>query len=109
MPKKPKQSSAPGSLRVMSWNVNGLRAAAGKGFLDWLAGCDAQIVGLQEVRALPDQLPDAVRTPPGFHTHFHPAERKPGQRGRPRLYGTKVTLRFARDPLASNAGSEAAE
>ena len=76
MPKKPTKHSTPGSLRVMSWNVNGLRAAAGKGFLDWLGRSDAQIIGLQEVRALPEQLPDAVRAPQGFHTHFHPAERK---------------------------------
>ena len=64
------------SLRVISWNVNGLRAAAGKGFLSWLRGSRAQIVGLQEVRALPEQLPPDVRAPRGWHAAFSAAERK---------------------------------
>jgi exodeoxyribonuclease-3 len=55
--------------------VNGLRACAGKGFARWLAGARAEIVGVQEVRALPDQLPDAVREPAGWQAHFQPAER----------------------------------
>ena len=50
-------------VRIISWNVNGLRACAKKGFLDWLADSRAQIVGLQEVRARPEQLPDEVRAP----------------------------------------------
>lgn len=63
-------------LRIVSWNVNGLRAAAKKGFAEWLEAEDADIVGVQEVRAQEDQLPDAVRSPPGLHTHFVAAERK---------------------------------
>ncbi|MEM7410797.1 MAG: exodeoxyribonuclease III [Myxococcota bacterium] len=67
MPKK--------NLRVVSWNVNGLRACAKKGFADWLRASRADIVGLQEVRALEDQLPDDVRAPKRWHTHFFPGER----------------------------------
>jgi exodeoxyribonuclease-3 len=63
-------------LRVVSWNVNGLRACAGKGFLSWLAATRAQLVGLQEVRATPEQLPAEVRAPKRWHTHFVAAERK---------------------------------
>ena len=37
-------------LRIVSWNVNGLRSCARKGFLDWLGKSRAQIVGLQEVQ-----------------------------------------------------------
>lgn len=66
----------PRSLRIVSWNVNGLRAAASKGFLAWLRGCRAQVVGLQEVRALPEQLPDTLRSPRGWHAAFSTAERK---------------------------------
>jgi len=62
-----------GTLRVISWNVNGLRACAGKGFDRWLDESKAAIVGVQEVRALPEQLPASVRTPSGWHTHFSPA------------------------------------
>jgi exodeoxyribonuclease-3 len=61
---------------VVAWNVNGLRAAASKGFLSWLSQSRAQIVGLQEVRALPEQLPPEVLSPRGWHTAFCAAERK---------------------------------
>ncbi len=63
------------NLRILSWNVNGLRACAGKGFSAWLSRSRGEIVGLQEVRALPEQLPDAVRTPRGRQVAFSPAER----------------------------------
>ena len=62
-------------MRIVSWNVNGLRACAKKGFLDVLERSKADVVGIQEVRAFEDQLPDAVRAPPGWHTHFVAAER----------------------------------
>jgi exodeoxyribonuclease-3 len=67
-------------LKIVSWNVNGLRSCAKRGFADWLAGSRAAIVGVQEVRALPEQLPDDVRAPKRWHAHFAPAER-PGYSG----------------------------
>ena len=54
-------------LTVSTINVNGLRAAAGKGFLEWLAATDADVVCLQETRASAAQLPEAVRDPDGWH------------------------------------------
>ncbi len=66
----------PAPLRVISWNVNGLRACAKKGFAAWLRQSRAQIVGLQEVRALPEDLPPEILAPRGWHSHFAPAERK---------------------------------
>lgn len=63
-------------MRVISWNVNGLRACAKKGFLDFLASCNADVVALQETRALPEQLDEGLRSPEGWHTHFVAAERK---------------------------------
>ncbi len=63
-------------LRIVSWNVNGLRACARKGFGDWLARDRAWLVGVQEVRALPEQLPDEIARPRGWHTHFVAAEKK---------------------------------
>jgi exodeoxyribonuclease-3 len=62
--------------RLFSWNVNGLRAATRKGFLDWFRSTEPDILGLQEVRALPEQLEDEVRNPDGYKVRFHPAERK---------------------------------
>ena len=67
-------------MRIISWNVNGLRACAKKGFLDFLANADADVVCLQEVRAFEDQLPANVRAPDGWHSVFNAAER-PGYSG----------------------------
>jgi exodeoxyribonuclease-3 len=63
-------------MKVTSWNVNGLRAAANKGFLGWLERCGADVVALQETRVLAEQLSDEVRSPPGGHLALHPAVRK---------------------------------
>jgi exodeoxyribonuclease-3 len=63
-------------LRVIGWNVNGLRACAGKGFLPWLSDARAHIVGLQEVRAECEELPAELRTPKRWHSHFVSAQRK---------------------------------
>jgi exodeoxyribonuclease-3 len=64
-----------GRARILSWNVNGLRACAKKGFGDWLARCGAEIVGIQEVRARRDQLPDELGDPEGWRSHFVAAKR----------------------------------
>ena len=63
-------------MKIISWNVNGLRAAVRKGFLEWLHQEDAEIIGLQEVRALPEQLKEKTRAPEGWQTHFCCAEKK---------------------------------
>ena len=47
-------------IRVATVNVNGIRAAARRGFGDWLVACDADAVLLQEVRAMPDEVPAGV-------------------------------------------------
>lgn len=57
-------------LTVSTVNVNGLRAASGKGFVEWLAATDADVVCLQETRATLDQLPDEIREPAGWHAVF---------------------------------------
>ena len=67
-------------MRILSWNVNGLRACAKKGFGRWLGRSRADIVGLQEVRARVEQLPDNVRAPKNWHAHFVHAE-TPGANG----------------------------
>ncbi len=56
--------------------MNGLRACAARGFPDWLASSGAEVVGVQEVRALEAELPASVRAPRGWHTRFSPAERR---------------------------------
>lgn len=79
VPRK-KQSGMPvvtsGQQRFISWNVNGLRAVLRKGFLDVFHEFDADIFALQEIKALPDQLPDEVKTIPGYHIYMYPAQKK---------------------------------
>ncbi len=67
-------------MRIVSWNVNGLRACARKGFLEFLETSGADVVAVQEVRAHPHQIEEPVREPPGWYTCFVPAER-PGYSG----------------------------
>ncbi len=62
-------------MRIISWNVNGLRACARKGFAEFLERSGADVVGLQEVRAFPEQLDASTRSPQGWHAAFAPAER----------------------------------
>jgi exodeoxyribonuclease-3 len=49
------------ALRFVSWNVNGVRSCSGKGLIASLAAARADVVGLQEVRAELDEIPDALR------------------------------------------------
>lgn len=63
-------------MKITSWNVNGLRAAVKKGFLDWLLACDSDLVALQETRSLSEQLSDEVLNPEGWSFWLNAAERK---------------------------------
>ncbi len=62
--------------KLYSWNVNGLRAAERKGFLDWLAGTGADVVAVQETKARPEQLSGALLDPPGYQAAWCSAEKK---------------------------------
>lgn len=63
-------------LNLYSWNVNGLRAAHKKGFLDWLTAARPDILCLQETKCSPDQLDDSLRRPPGYQSYWASAEKK---------------------------------
>ncbi len=63
-------------IKIVSWNVNGVRAAEKKGLLAWLAAGNADIVALQETKASPEQLSDTLRCPPGYHADWCAAEKK---------------------------------
>jgi exodeoxyribonuclease-3 len=63
-------------LKLISWNVNGIRAAEKKGFLDWLANTGADVVAIQETKASPDQLSDKLLKPAGYQSAFASAEKK---------------------------------
>lgn len=63
-------------MRLISWNVNGIRAIAQKGFAESMFSFDADIVCLQEIKAQEDQIPPELRQIPGYSAYFHGAERK---------------------------------
>ncbi len=63
-------------MKLISWNVNGIRAVQRKGALDWLWKSDLDIVCLQETKAHPDQLDDELTAPEGWTAHFASAEKK---------------------------------
>lgn len=63
-------------MRVISLNANGIRAAARKGFFDWLARQDADVICIQETKAQKHQLTDPVFEPEGYWCHYVDAEKK---------------------------------
>ncbi|MBW1905023.1 MAG: exodeoxyribonuclease III [Deltaproteobacteria bacterium] len=63
-------------MRVISLNTNGLRAAARKGFYEWLPGQNADFVCLQEIKARPEQLDAPGLVPTGYHCFYEPGTRK---------------------------------
>ena len=63
-------------MRVISFNANGIRSAADKGFFAWLAAQNADVVCVQETRVQSAHLPPAPYQPPGYHCCYHDAERK---------------------------------
>lgn len=85
-----------GMLTVTSVNVNGLRAAAKKGFVEWLAATSADVLCLQEVRAAESQLPQAVREPEGWYVVHAPSAVAKGRAG--------VSLWTRREPDAVRVG-----
>lgn len=63
-------------LKILSWNVNGLRAVLKKGFVDFLQAEKPDILCLQETKASEEQLPPEIRTAWGYHVFFSSAEKK---------------------------------
>lgn len=68
-------------IKLCSWNVNGFRAVSAKPDWQWFADSDAQIIGLQETKAQPDQLTEAQRNPAGWNAWWHSATVKKGYSG----------------------------
>jgi exodeoxyribonuclease-3 len=66
----------PKKVRLLSWNVNGIRAIQKKGFLDWFKNANPDILCLQETKAHPDQLDDVLKNVNGYESHFSSAEKK---------------------------------
>jgi exodeoxyribonuclease-3 len=82
-------------LKLISWNVNGIRAMEKKGFLPWLQSSGADIVMLQETKCSPEQLSAALCKPEGFHAEWCAAEKK----------GYSGVATFSRAPAAAARGT----
>ena len=63
-------------MRVITVNVNGIRAAERKGFFPWLEKQAADVVCIQETKAQKSQLDPAIFCPPGYNCYYYDAERK---------------------------------
>jgi len=94
-PRKLKQTSVCGEVqRLVSWNVNGLRAVFKKGFMESLAKMAPDVLGLQEIKAMREQLPQELQDLKGYHSYFYSAERK-GYSG-VATYSKKEAIRVVR-------------
>ncbi len=68
-------------MKILSYNVNGIRAAITKGFLDWLQAANPDIICLQEIKATQEQIPVLEITAAGYpYQYYFSAEKKRLQR-----------------------------
>lgn len=63
-------------IKLLSWNVNGIRAVKTKGFLDWFEREGPDTLCLQETKATPEQLDQDLLSPGGYHAHWNYPARK---------------------------------
>ena len=63
-------------MKILSYNVNGLRAAIRKGFNEWLKKENPDIICLQEIKVTPDQIDELYYVNLGYQTYWMPAQKK---------------------------------
>ena len=88
-------------MRIISFNANGLRSAASKGFFDWFAGQAADVLCLQETKAQEHQLAEATFRPAGYNAFFRDAVTKKG------YSGVAIYARRAPDEVRTSLGNPA--
>lgn len=86
-------------MRITTWNVNGIRAAIRKGLAEILEQVAPDVLLMQEVRALPEQLPPEWAQPEGWHVYWNPAQR-------PGYAGTAIWSRHPMEVLGTGLGAE---
>ena len=91
-------------VKLVSWNVNGLRAVSAKDDWQWFANSTADIIGLQETKAMPEQLDASLTSPEGWTPYFASSTVKKGYSG-VAVYTRTVPLAVQRElPLAEWQG-----
>lgn len=68
-------------MKILSWNINGIRAWFKKGMLDWVIQYDPDIFCFQETKAHPEQLPEELKNIDGYFSYFSSSEMKKGYSG----------------------------
>lgn len=63
-------------MRIISYNVNGIRAAIRKGFMEWLATDPADVICLQETKAMKENIDHEALEELGYHNYWYSAEKK---------------------------------
>jgi exodeoxyribonuclease III len=63
-------------LKLLSWNVNGIRAVEKKGFLEWFSRENPDILALQETKAHPDQMSEELKNSQGYYSYWSAAKKK---------------------------------
>lgn len=63
-------------IKLVSYNVNGLRSALSKGLMDWIDNFQPDIICLQEIKATKDQIDSSLLSNRGYHHYWFPAEKK---------------------------------
>jgi exodeoxyribonuclease-3 len=89
-------------MKIISVNVNGIRAAAKKGFFDWMLRESPDVVCIQETKAQLDQLGDPVFFPQGYYRYFFDAEKKG-------YSGTAIYSKKEPDQIITGLGWEVAD
>lgn len=68
-------------MKIISWNVNGIRASHKKGALQELFALNADLIGIQETKSTIDQLSEEITSPPGYFSYFDSAKERKGYSG----------------------------
>ena len=68
-------------MKIISYNVNGIRAAIKKGFIEWLIASDADVVCLQEIKAMEEQLDLSLFEDAGYKYNYWYSAQKKGYSG----------------------------
>ena len=63
-------------MKIISWNVNGIRALINKGLFDWIKAESPNILCLQETKAVPEQVPPHFRNMPGYNIFWNSANQE---------------------------------
>ena len=63
-------------MKILSYNVNGIRAAFKKGFTTWLEATQADVICIQETKAMEDQVETAILEQMGYHHYWFSAQKK---------------------------------